>query len=179
VPSGLEVDAALRWTILSQLVALGAASEADIDSEEQRDQTSSGTESAATARALLPTVESKAAAWHMLTEQSLPNWHQRALLDGFYHHSQLELTHPYISRYFEAIGPFCETHDLQTAHAFVIGAYPSIHVEQSVVEASDCWIADESQPRAARRLVQEGRDGVLRALAARARDAAAGSRHQT
>jgi aminopeptidase N len=181
VPSGLEVDAELRWHILLRLVALGALGESEIASEEQRDQTSSGAEFAATARALLPTAESKATAWRKLTgaDENLPNWQQRALLDGFYHPSQLELTRPYIPRYFEAIGPFCATHDLQTAHAFVSGAYPGIHVEQSVVEASDRWIADESQPQSARRLVQEGRDGVLRALAARARDVAAGSRHQT
>jgi len=171
VPGGLIVDAELRWDIVSGLVALGAAGEPDIAAEEQRDATSSGAQAAATARALIPAPEAKAEAWRRLTTEALPNWLQRALLDAFYHSSQLALTRPFVPRYFEAIGPLWATHDVHTVHAFVSGAFPTLHVEQAVVEASDAWLADESQPQSARRLVQEGRDGVIRALEARRRDA--------
>jgi aminopeptidase N len=40
-------------------------------------------------------------------------------------------------------------------------------VSESTVEASDRWLADEEHPPALRRLVSEGRAGIVRALAAR------------
>jgi aminopeptidase N len=172
-PTGLAVDAELRWDALTALVAHRAASEADIDAEEHRDPTSTGAEAAARARALLPKPEAKANAWRKLTTETLPNWLQRALLDGFYHPSQLELTRPYIPGYFASIREYWETHELQTAQAFIRGAYPSVHLERGVVQASDAVLADPSQPQPMRRVVQEGRDGVLRAIAARARDLSA------
>jgi len=48
-----------------------------------------------------------------------------------------------------------------------MGLYPSWGVDKSPVEASDAWLADESHPPALRRLVSEGRAGIVRALAAR------------
>jgi aminopeptidase N len=40
------------------------------------------------------------------------------------------------------------------------------------VAATDAWLAQDGNPASLRRLVAEGRDGVVRALKARARDAA-------
>jgi aminopeptidase N len=39
---------------------------------------------------------------------------------------------------------------------------------------TDAWLAEEGHPAPLRRLIAEGRDGVLRALRARATDIAAG-----
>ena len=39
--------------------------------------------------------------------------------------------------------------------------------------AADAWLAEEGHPAPLRRLVAEGNDGVVRALKARAKDAAA------
>src|SRR5207253_8895981 len=114
----------------------------------------------------------KAETWRRLTAEALPNWLQRALLVGFYHPSQLALTGPYVPAYFDAIGRVWATHDNQNAQEFVIYGYPAGYVDQAVVDATDTWLADESQPGPVRRLVKEGRDGQVRALAARARDAA-------
>ena len=46
---GLAVDADLRWTLLQALVAVGAAGDAEIDAELERDPTASGQRRAATA----------------------------------------------------------------------------------------------------------------------------------
>jgi aminopeptidase N len=40
------------------------------------------------------------------------------------------------------------------------------------VELTDAWLAGQGHPAPLRRLVAEGKDGVMRALAARAKDAA-------
>jgi aminopeptidase N len=47
------------------------------------------------------------------------------------------------------------------------GLFPSWSVASATVEAADGWLADESHPPALRRLVTEGRAGIVRALAAR------------
>jgi aminopeptidase N len=51
--------------------------------------------------------------------------------------------------------------------------YPALDVSRSTVDATDAFLADPRHPAPLRRLVEDGRDGVVRALAARACDAAA------
>ena len=172
VPTGLTVDTELRWSIVAALVAEGAAGMPEIDAERARDATTSGERAAVTARALIPNPEAKAQAWRELTAQTLPNWLRAALL-GFYHPSQLALTRSYLPVYFEAIERLWATHDNQVVHTFVRHGYPADYVDQAVIDATDAWLADESRPGPLRRLVEDGRDGQVRALAARARDAVA------
>ena len=176
VPDGLAIDTELRWSLLSALVAAGAAGPERIDAELDRDRTASGERAAAQAHALIPTAESKAETWRRLTgPATLPNWLQRALLLGFHHPAQVELTAPYVPRYFEIVGEIWETHDSEPAQEFVEFAYPTYHVSEDTVAATDAWLAVEGQPAPLRRLVAEGRDSVVRALKARAKDAAASS----
>ncbi len=60
------------------------------------------------------------------------------------------------------------------AQSIVVGLYPGLLVSQDVVDRTDAYLAARDVPAALRRLLLEGRDGVARALRARARDAAAG-----
>ena len=55
----------------------------------------------------------------------------------------------------------------ERAQQVVVGLFPSWAVDKSTVEAADAWLADESHPPALRRLVSEGRAGIVRALGAR------------
>ena len=57
------------------------------------------------------------------------------------------------------------------AQNVVIGLYPTLLVSQDVVDATDRNLAGDVPPALAR-LLLEARDGVVRALRARARDAA-------
>jgi aminopeptidase N len=164
------IDPELRWNVLSALIALGAADPAEIDEELAGDRTAAGERAAATARALIPTAAAKAAAWRRLTTGRLPNWEQRALLFGFYHPSQLELTQPYAQAYFDVLREFWAHHDNQNAQQFAVYGYPALHVDQSTVDSSDAFLRAPG-PGPLRRFVEDGRDGVLRALAARAMDA--------
>jgi aminopeptidase N len=173
VPEGLAIDTDLRWSLLSTLVAHGAAGPSDIEDELNRDRTASGERAAAQAHALVPTAQSKAETWRRLTgDEKLPNWLQRSLLLGFHHPSQLPLTEPYRQKFFDLVDDIWATRDSEPAQEFVYFAYPGNHVSPETVELTDAWLAVEGHPAPLRRLVAEGKDGVVRALTARAKDAA-------
>ncbi len=174
-PDGLAVDTELRWRLVQALAAGGRIDEHDIQAELDRDRTASGERQAAVASALLASPDAKEAVWRRVTgAEPLPNWLQRALLAGFQHPAQIELTAPYTARYFEAVDQIWATRDSEPAQEFVEAAYPSLHVSQATIDATDAWLADPGKPAPLRRLIGEGRDGVLRALRARAKDSAAG-----
>jgi aminopeptidase N len=174
LPDGLVVDTALRWTLLQALVAAGAAGEAEIEAELAADATAGGEREAATARALVPTAEAKARAWEALVgEAPLPNWRHRAILTGFWHPAQLALTEPYVAAFHERAAEVWARRDGEQAREFLNLGYPLRQVAPATVAATEAWLADHRHPAAARRLVAEGRDTVVRALAARATDSAA------
>ena len=171
-PDGLVIAAELRWRLVQALVAGGHLGEHDIQAELDRDRTASGERQAATATALIATPEAKAAAWRQLTgPEALPNWLQRALLIGFHHPAQLALTRPYVHRFFEVIDQIWATRDSEPAQEFVELAYPTQHVSEETVAMTDAWLAGEGHAAPLRRLVAEGRDGIIRALRARTVDA--------
>jgi aminopeptidase N len=170
---GLTVDADARWAFLSGLLALGGAGDAEIDAEAARDATATGVRRAATARALRPTAEAKEEAWrHAFHDDDIPNAVHEALLAGFWHPAQRELTAGYVPRYFEEIRPVWDRRPGEIAKNAVQYLFPPF-VEQRTLDAADAWLADPGAPASLRRLVSEGRDGIARALRARARDAAA------
>ncbi|GIJ27601.1 aminopeptidase N [Micromonospora qiuiae] len=172
VTAGLTIDTELRWSVLQALAANGAAGAPEIEAELANDKTASGEREAAYAHALVPTEENKAAVWAQLTgPEALPNWRNRALLQGFSHPAQVELITPYRQRYFAAVGQVWASRDSEPAQEFVMLTYPAYLVDDETIEATDEWLAQEGHPAPLRRLVAEGRDGVLRAVKARARDA--------
>jgi len=174
IPKGLKVDTELRWTLLQALVATGIAGSAEIEAELDRDRTASGERAAAQAYALVPDAGSKAETWRRLTgDEKLPNWLQRSLLLGFQHPFQLDLTEPYIARFFDVVGDIWATRDSEPAQEFVYFGYPALHVSPETADRTDGWLAAQGHPAPLRRLIAEGRDGVVRALKARERDAAA------
>ena len=171
---GLAVDADARWAFLHGLVAIGAAGDAEIDAEQTRDATATGARRAATARALRPTEGSKAATWERLfTDESVPNAVHEALLQGFWHPAQRELTAGYVDRYFADIRPVWDRRPGEIAKNCAQYLFPPI-VEPRTIAAADRWLADPQQPPPLRRLVFEGRDGIARSLRNRERDADAG-----
>ncbi|HET6483648.1 MAG TPA: aminopeptidase N [Actinoplanes sp.] len=171
VPEGLVVDTELRWSLLQALASLGAATDDEIENELNSDRTASGEREAAVARALLPTAENKARVWGELTgEGDLPNWLNRSLLSGFQSTKQVELTAPYAEKYFEVVADVWARSDSEPAQEFVMMGYPIYQIDERTVELTDAWLAREGQPASLRRLVAEGRDGITRALKARAKD---------
>jgi aminopeptidase N len=173
-PEGLVVDTELRWSLLQALSALGAAAETEIDDELAGDKTASGEREAAIARALLPTPENKARVWAELTgPQAPPNWLNRSLLQGFQSTRQVALTAPYAEKFFAAVADVWARSDSEPAQEFATMAYPAFQISEETVTLTDNWLAADGHPASLRRLVAEGRDGVLRALKARAKDRSA------
>ncbi|WP_103343342.1 aminopeptidase N [Amycolatopsis sp. CA-126428] len=170
---GLTVDTDLRWRLLHALVAHGKAAAEEIDAELARDNTATGRRQAERARALRPTTEAKADAWQRAVyDDELPNAVSDSLISGFSHPGQKALLGSYVPRYFEVIDEVWQRRSSERAQPIAIGLYPSWAVAPETVTASDEWLAGE-HPQALRRLVSEGRAGIVRALAARDFDAQA------
>ena len=72
-----------------------------------------------------------------------------------------------MERYFAEVAEVWSRRTSERAQQVVVGLFPSWAVDKSTVEAADAWLADESHPPALRRLVSEGRAGIVRALGAR------------
>ena len=171
---GLDIDTELRWTLLHRLVALGRADDDAIDAELDRDPTAAGQRHAASCRAARPTPEAKVEAWASVVESDeLPNAVQAAVISGFVNTEQAALLEPYVEPYFEAVGRIWATRTAEMAQNIVVGLYPTLLVSPAVVARTDAYLAASDVPPALARLLLEGRDGVNRALRARARDAAA------
>jgi aminopeptidase N len=177
VPEGLTVDTDLRWRLLHALVAHGAVEdlgrtagdpEALIAAEQERDPTSTGRRQAERARALVPTAEAKERAWQRAVhDDELPNAVNEAIISGFSHPAQRALLTPYVERYFADVADVWERRTSERAQPVVMGLFPAWAVDKATVDAADAWLADDAHPPALRRLVSEGRAGIVRALAAR------------
>ncbi len=164
---GLTVDTDLRWRLLLALIAHGAATEAEIEAEERRDPTATGHRYAERARALQPSTEAKATAWQRAVfDDELPNAVNEAIIAGFGHPAQKQLLGSYVEKYFADVAEVWERRSSERAQPTVVGLFPSWAVEPETVAASDAWLTQE-RPPALRRLVSEGRAGIVRALAAR------------
>jgi aminopeptidase N len=171
VVEGLILDTELRWTLLTRLVARGVYGNAEIDAELARDPTATGEKRAATARSARPTAEAKAAAWSaVMDSDTLSNHLASATMAGFWIDSQLELTRPYVRRYFDQIGGIWETRSFDMAATITHTLFPAGVIEPATVEAVDAYLATHEPHPALRRALVEGRDGLVRALRARAKD---------
>ena len=118
--------------------------------------------------------EAKAEAWRLAVEdETVANAVQSAVIAGFWHPEQLELAEPYLETYFDSVARVWEERSGEIAQNIVVGLYPSLLVEPRVVERTDAYLASQEVHPALARLLLEGRDGVVRALRARERDAQA------
>jgi aminopeptidase N len=169
--AGLEVDTDLRWRLLHALVAHGAAQEREIDDALTADSTATGNRHAERARALWPTEEAKAQAWRRAVhDDELPNAINESIIAGFSHPAQRDLLASYVPRYFADVADVWRRRSSERAQPMATGLFPSWAITQETVAAADSWLAENTHPPALRRLVSEGRAGILRALAARAFD---------
>jgi aminopeptidase N len=170
---GLDIDTDLGWELLIALAAGGRADEAVIDAELAADNTATGQQSAAHARAAIPTAEGKAAAWSSVFDSDkLPNTIVRSTGLGFQRARDAAVLRPFVERYFASLEGIWESRSYKIAEYLVAGMYPSALADQELADATRAWLdANPEQPAALRRLVLENLAGVERAIAAQARDA--------
>ncbi|MEK8109649.1 ERAP1-like C-terminal domain-containing protein [Micromonospora sp. M12] len=126
VPTGLKVDAELRWAVLSRLVVLGVAGEAEIAIEVAADNSSTGAQWAAGCRAALPDPAAKQAAWDIIVRDTeLSNRLLEATAEGFWQPEQAELTSAYVDRYFAEMPAAAHLRTPWTADRVAALAFPA------------------------------------------------------
>ena len=169
VPAGLVVDADLRWSLVLRMVRLGAVGMEVIDAELIRDKSSEGIAQAARCRAALPTAEAKEAAWAAITTEAEIGVSQLfAACEGFWHPSQLEITAPYVDRYFAEIGGTAALRSGVAVSLSAQRAFPRFAVEERVVGLAEQLASDEKVAPGIRRVVADMADDLRRAVAVRA-----------
>src|SRR5260221_3341316 len=166
-----SIDFAVRWSAVTALVRIGAATDDLIASELKRDPTEEGRRSAATARASRPAPDAKEEAWSAVKngdEVSLSM--KRAFASGFHRADQEELLEPFVQRYFDELLDVWETHSIDEGLMFVRSMYPATIVTQGVVDLVDGMLKKRDLPGPVRRALLESQDGTLRELRTRQAD---------
>ncbi len=169
---GLAIDTDLGWELLVSLSAGGRVTSEQIDARLAEDRTANGNQSAAHARAALPSADDKARAWaSVFDEADQPNAIVRATASGFTRAHDLTLLEPYVARFFDALLPVWESRSYAIAEELVEGFYPTELANTELASATRDWLeANADAPAALRRMVSEHLSGVERALRVQAAD---------
>jgi len=169
---GLTIDTDLRWELLEGLVLVGDAGHDEIDAALEVDNTATGAQAAARARATIPTTEAKLAAFASIVDSAdQPNAIVRATAQGFQHVNDPEVLRPVVERYFASLTGIWESRSYHIADTLVSGLYPAALADRQLVEATEAWLAAHPEVPALRRIVVESLSGVERALRVQAVDA--------
>ena len=176
---GLDLDVDLKWDLLIALVRGGAATEEDIAALEATDDTMTGHQNAAAARAAREGEWIKADVWDkVLTDTSIPNDTRWAMISGFWAQAR---TNPsayasYVGEYFEALAGIWETFTFHTAEDLTTLLFPNALAgyapEVDVVASGKAWIEAHADASAGTiRIIRELIDVCERQIANQAVDA--------
>lgn len=170
---GLDIDTDLGWDLLIALVAGGRCNEDDVDAYLAEDNTATGQQSAAHARAAVPTVAGKQRAWDsVFVDDSASNLIIRNTGLGFLRAADTALLEGFVPQYFASLKRIWQDRSFQIAETLIVDFFPAGLANTDLQAASQAWLAANTDEPALRRLVVENLAGVDRALAAQARDAA-------
>ena len=175
--SALDVD--LQWSLLIALVRGGVAGDAEIDAREQEDDTMTGRQNAAAARAARDDAAVKEQVWEqVLGDKSIPNDTRWAMVSGFWAQARTtpSLYEPYVERYFAALAQVWEENTFHTAEDLTTLLFPSDLAGYApgvdVVRAGHEWIeAHPEAPAGAVRIIRERIDVCERQMANQVADA--------
>lgn len=167
----LDIDTDLGWELLISLAAGGQATEADIDAYLAEDNTATGAQSAAHAKAALPGLEQKQAAWDSVwVADDKPNLIVRATGLGFNKAHNLDVLEPFVKQYFDSIEKIWASRSYAIAEELVESYYPAPLANEALAEATRNYLNNNNPPAPLRRLIVENLAGTERTLAAQARD---------
>ncbi|HVK45736.1 MAG TPA: aminopeptidase N [Micropruina sp.] len=171
VPAGLSIDADLRWRLVTNLARLGGIDETGIADELARDNTATGTEKAAGARAARPDADAKAQAWRAAVEDpSIPNETHTQLCLYFWQLDQDEVLAPYLDRWFTVMEDIAGQRNGWGRRSLAIRRnvgellFPRPFGDRTLVDRINQWMASTDLTDSVRRMVSERRDDVERAL---------------
>lgn len=160
---GLDIDTDLGWELL---IALAAARRADAEAISEylhSDDTATGAQSAAHARAAMPS--GKQAAWDsLIVADDAPNTIVRTTALGFVRGSD-EVLAPFVPAYFEMLERIWAERSFAIAEAIIEGLFPFSLANASLRDASAAWLKQHPDaPSALRRIIIEHLASVERAL---------------
>ncbi len=171
---GLTIDQDLRWTFLNNLARVGRADDARIEAELANDNTISGKEHAAAARAAMPTAEAKERAWEQaMVDGSVPNETAKQVVLSFMRDGQQDILAPYVDRYLADVPLAWDRLGAHRAAVSLEYIFPRVLTSDEALAKVDAWLANEAErvnPGEVR-FVREGRSDMARALAAQKKDA--------
>ncbi|MFM6974377.1 MAG: aminopeptidase N, partial [Agromyces sp.] len=174
---GLDIDTDLGWELLIALAASGAADETAIAEYLATDNTATGAQSAAHARAAIPSAAAKTAAWDSLIARGdAPNTIVRTTALGFVRGHDEDLA-PFVPKYFEMLERIWDERSFAIAEAIIEGVFPVSLANAVLRDASRNWLDTHPEaPAALRRIIVENLASVERALNAQACDEKAAAR---
>ncbi|MFT4165166.1 MAG: aminopeptidase N [Microlunatus sp.] len=171
VPAGVEIDPELRWSAVVNLARLGRLDENAIAAEAARDQTVTGAEQAAAARAARPTAAAKAEAWRLATEDSdVPNGTQRAITLAFWQRGQSDALAPYVEQFLSTAEQISRGEGGWASKGYALREnvlrylFPVPDQLEPFLARLDAWLASTELVDSVRRPIIEGRDNTARAL---------------
>ncbi|MDL5200967.1 aminopeptidase N [Streptomyces sp. ALI-76-A] len=168
VPGGPELDPELRWRVLARLAVLGAADEAAITAELERDPSATGREGAARCRAALPDADAKRQAWEaMFTTDDLSNYLFTATAQGFWQPEQTDLVRDYVPRYFQDAVTVAARRGPAIADAAGRWAFPAHAIDTDTLRLGEQCLHDAEPIPALRRKLTDQLDDLERALRVR------------
>jgi aminopeptidase N len=103
-----------------------------------------------------------------MTDAEVANYELYAACEGFWHPAQVDLTAPYVDRYFAEIGGTDKFRSGWVVARSAQAAFPRLAIDQRVVELAGNLAVDESVSAGIRRSVGDEADDLRRALAVRA-----------
>ncbi|MEY9941395.1 aminopeptidase N [Streptacidiphilus sp. MAP5-52] len=177
VPGGPELDPALRWQLLLRLCVLGAAGEAEIVAEVDRDPSATSAEGAARCRAALPDRDGKLAAWEAVFAGDLSNYLFRATIDGIWQPEQAELLDELSlpERFFPDAAAVAERRGPAIARALTApSGFPGHAASAEVLAIGERYLCREDLGAALRRGLSDRLDDMRRAVRSRALERDAG-----
>ncbi|AKV55005.1 Alanine aminopeptidase [Bifidobacterium actinocoloniiforme DSM 22766] len=172
---GLEVDNNMRWAVIHAMAAQNMASEADIQAELDRRDSTENREFAMGARAARPSKAAKAWAWDQaLHNADLTNAQIEAVADGFSGSGDEDLFAPYVDKFFKVVDWVWSHKTFHIAETLLNplsagGLYPYKADPAALVRAGEHWLADHTDaPKALRGMIIQNVEASRRVLRVRA-----------
>ncbi len=168
VPAGIVLDPDTRWRIQYRLAVLGDVDEAEIQAAYETDPSTAGEVFAAKARAARPDPAAKSAAWDAMTsDTTLSNYQLWALAEGFWQPEQLELTEPYVQRFFAAMPDAAKLRGDYVLAELIRFLYPRYAASQDTVDFATELVNRDDVSLPLRRKVTDFTDDLRKVIRAR------------
>lgn len=170
---GLEIDADLRWELLTGLAVGGKVSKARIDTELEVDNTANGQKAHAGAIAALPDTSSKQEMFNKLVDtDEMSNALVNSASLAFGRVLEAKTLEPFVDQYFDKVFQIWEQKSYHMAEYLLVNLYPLALANKELVQKTKTFLLRkelEEKP-ALRRIIIENLAGVERALRAQQAD---------